>query len=685
MSSFQIAGKSYARLFLPHMQFFRLFLVVILLLAAADASVPKAAKETTAKPPNIILITLDTTRADRMGFLGSKRGLTPNLDVLAKQSVVFTRAYAQVPLTTPSHAVLLTGTYPQFNHVDDLAQPLSPRLPYLPDLLRQHGYHTAAFVGSIVLDPRTKAAPGFDRGFDIYDAPFHNSNPGEDRYHSLERRAADVAHSAVGWLSHHRTEPFFLWLHFYDAHDPYDPPEPFKTRHRSEPYDGEIAYTDSIVGDVLSALKRQGVYQTTVIAIAADHGEAFGEHGERWHGVFLYDETIHVPLLLKLPAEKFASERVNARVALADVAPSLLQAAGISIPPAMQGQSLYSLMAAPNAGGSEGKAPERAIYSETDYTHRAFGFSELRSWRTQKYLYIKAPKRELYDESADPEALKNLAPSAQAITDTLDSQLSTFWTKTSYTGEKRLTADPTVTENLRALGYLASDNGRSNNETAEIDPKDKIGFINKLHDILADLEGSRLEEASAGLRELCEGDPADAGTANLEFGRALLHQARYAEALPVLRIAVEKMPNSSLAHYELGVALAKLGQWDAAVPELQAAVKAKPSSAQLHFDLAIAYTHLKQSPEAEQEYEQTLQLDPDHFQANLSYGRLLLLQGHPEAALTRLSHAVELDPESVEAHVFLAVTYQRLGQPRDAERERTRAEQLKAQSENSPK
>jgi len=300
-------------------------------------------------------------------------------------------------------------------------------------------------------------------------------------------------------------------------------------------------------------------------------------------------------------------------------------------------------------------------------------------------LYIKAPKRELYDESADPEALKNLAPSAQAITDTLDSQLSTFWTKTSYTGEKRLTADPTVTENLRALGYLASDNGRSNNETAEIDPKDKIGFINKLHDILADLEGSRLEEASAGLRELCEGDPADAGTANLEFGRALLHQARYAEALPVLRIAVEKMPNSSLAHYELGVALAKLGQWDAAVPELQAAVKAKPSSAQLHFDLAIAYTHLKQSPEAEQEYEQTLQLDPDHFQANLSYGRLLLLQGHPEAALTRLSHAVELDPESVEAHGFLAVTYQRLGQPRDAERERTRAEQLKAQSENSPK
>src|SRR5271163_1785673 len=176
-----------------------------------------------AKPINIILITIDTARADRMGFLGSQRGLTPNLDALAKESVVFTRAYAQVPMTTPSHAALLTGTYPQYNHVGDLADPLRTDLPYLPDILHQHGYHTAAFVGALVLDPKSGAAPGFDRGFDVYDAGFHNSKPGEDRYQSLERRAEDVANRAMGWLSQHQQTPFFIWLHFYDAHEPYDP------------------------------------------------------------------------------------------------------------------------------------------------------------------------------------------------------------------------------------------------------------------------------------------------------------------------------------------------------------------------------------------------------------------------------------------------------------------------------
>src|SRR5580704_11761984 len=256
------------------MRVFRRFVIVIVLtLSAKGANTSKAATAPTVGStlPNIILITLDTTRADRMGFLGSKRGLTPNLDVLAKQSVIFTRAYAQVPLTTPSHAVLLTGTYPQLNHVEDLGSPLGKDLPYLPDLLHSHGYHTAAFVGASILDP-TGSAPGFERGFDAYDAHFHEPKPGEDRYHSIERRAEDVSHHALDWLSVHTQGPFFLWIHFYDAHDPYDPPEPFKTRYASEPYDGEIAYTDSVLGELLEVLQRHGLYQNTAIAVAADHG-----------------------------------------------------------------------------------------------------------------------------------------------------------------------------------------------------------------------------------------------------------------------------------------------------------------------------------------------------------------------------------------------------------------------------
>ena len=372
-----------------------------------------------AKPVNIILITLDTTRADRMGFLGSKRGLTPNLDFLAGQAAVFARAYSQVPLTTPSHATILTGTYPQFNHVSDLGSPLAKDLPYLPDILRQHGYRTAAFVGSQVLDPKSAAAPGFDRGFETYDAPFHMRGPGEDRYHSVERRGMTVVDSALGWLNQHPQGPFFLWLHFYDPHDPYDPPPPFKVQYSASPYDGEIAYVDSAIGKLLTTLRSRGLYDQTLIVVVADHGEAFGEHGEWSHGLFLYDETIHVPLVIKLPATGSIHSLIEARVGLIDIAPTLLQKVGIVAPAAMQGTSLLGLMKPTSSGDanpakSDAGAQDRPEYAETDYPYRAFGWSSLRAWRAGKYLYIDAPRRELYDQAQDPEAAHNLAESSPA-------------------------------------------------------------------------------------------------------------------------------------------------------------------------------------------------------------------------------------------------------------------------------
>ena len=176
----------------------------------------------TSSHPNVVLITLDTTRADRMGFLGSDRGLTPNLDGMAHQATVFSHAYAQVPLTTPSHAAILTGTYPQFNHVNYMGDPLVKGLPFLPEILHRNRYKTAAFVGALVLDP-TKLAPGFERGFDVYDAGFHRRRPGEDNYHSLERRGQEVLSRAVAWLNNYSGGPFFLWIHLYDPHDPYTP------------------------------------------------------------------------------------------------------------------------------------------------------------------------------------------------------------------------------------------------------------------------------------------------------------------------------------------------------------------------------------------------------------------------------------------------------------------------------
>lgn len=570
-------------------------------------------------PPNIILITLDTTRADRMGFLGSTRGLTPNLDALAKQSVVFTRAYAQVPLTTPSHASLLTGTYPQFNHVEDLGAPLTKDLPYLPDLLHQHGYHTAAFIGAEILNP-SSTARGFERGFDLYDAPFHLRKPGEDRYTSIERRAEDVANSAMAWLSHHQQGPFFLWLHFYDPHDPYDPPEPFKTHYASAPYDGEIAYTDSVVGSIMGVLQRHGLFQNCLIAIAADHGEAFGEHGEERHGMFLYDETIRVPLLLKLPAGRFEGKRVEERVALADIAPTLLEAAEISIPSKVQAHSLFSLIGDAKRAGEKAETPLWPIYSETNYGHRTFGWAELRSWRTGKYLYVQAPKRELYDQSSDSGALENLAANARAVAGILDAQLTEFEKKTSGGQTVNPKVDPALAEKLRALGYLADDSqGENSDKKSAVDPKDKIEIANKFHRALVNLEDNHYDEAIAELQDVVRLEP-DLGSGFLELGRALTHHQRYQEALQALRTAAEKMPSSGMAHYELGLLLVKTGEWEAALHEMQAAVLCTPDSALLHFDLAAVQTRLKHTPEAAREYEKALEIDPDYFEANLTYG-----------------------------------------------------------------
>jgi choline-sulfatase len=670
----------------------RLLLFLFLAHFASAGAVPKTAKRpsaVSAVPPNIILITLDTTRADRMGFLRSQRGLTPNLDALAKQSVVFTRAYAQVPLTTPSHAALLTGTYPQFSRLEDLGAPLGKDLPYLPDLLHKHGYHTAAFLGAYILDPAA-AAPGFERGFDVYDANFHQRKPGEDRYKSVERRAEDVANRALGWLSRHQQRPFFIWLHFYDAHDPYDPPEPFKTHYASAPYDGEIAYTDSIVGSFVEVLRKHGLYQNSVIAIAADHGEAFGEHGEERHGMFLYDETIHVPLLLKLSAGRLGGKRVEERVALAEVAPTLLEVAGIPAPSTMQARSLFPLIemakidaakmdAAKSTVGDKGKTPERPVYSETNYAHRAFGWSELHSWRTGKYLYVEAPKQELYDQSSDPDAVENLAPAAKAVADTLESQLADFQQKTSSVRSEQTKLDPTQAEKLRALGYLASDSaGPNSSGKAVIDPKDKIEIANRFHRSLVDLEEDRYDEAIAELREVVRLEP-DIASGHLELGRALVHVQRYEEALPVLRTAAAKNPNSGMAHYELGLALIKTGQWEAALPEMQAAVVCTPTSAQLHFYAGAVHLRLKHIPEATAEFESSLKIDPDHFLANLKYGEMLFREGDAAGALPKLSRAAKVDPKSAEAHAFLADAYQQLGQAQNASRERAKAAQLKAQ------
>jgi arylsulfatase A-like enzyme/Tfp pilus assembly protein PilF len=643
------------------------FLATIFLFTTALFAQGGAAPKPKSARPDVILITLDTTRADRMGFLGSGRALTPHLDALAAQSIVFTRAYAHVPLTTPSHATILTGTYPQFSHIIDLGDPLAKEVPYLPEILHRHGYATAAFVASVVLDPKA-AAPGFDRGFDTYDAGFHQKAPAESRYASVERRADVVIDHALAWLVKHPRRPLFLWVHLYDPHHPYDPPEPYKTKYAANLYDGEIASTDTALGRLLDQLHKRALYENSVIAVMADHGEAFGEHGEREHGIFLYDETIHVPLLIKLPRQRDPGTRVEEQAGLADVAPTILQAIGIPAPPSMQGASLLAAV---------GRAPrDHSIYSESQYAHMAYGWAILRSWRSGNYLFVQAPQRELYDQTADPGALHNLATASAAVADTLASQLDDFHRKTSTAVTTTAGVNPQAADNLRALGYVSSNAAVAEDKSKPaLDPKDHIEAANLMTEALIDIEEQRFPEAIAKLRKAADQAPR-AGMVYLELGNALLQGNQTADAIPVLRKATELMPDAGPAHARLGLALMEKKDWAGAIAEFQAALAHSENSADLHLNLGIALTHSSRILDAAPELETAAKMDPGSFRANLEAGRVLGMQGNVNGALPYLQQAVLLDPNSHDAHHFLANIYRQLGREDDADREQEEADRL---------
>ena len=633
-----------------------------------------------ARRPNIVLITLDTTRADRMGFLGSDRGLTPNLDALARQAAVFSRAYAQVPLTGPSHATIFTGTYPQFSHVNYMGDPLDKNLPFLPDILHANGYRTAAFVGALVLDPK-KLASGFDRGFDVYDAGFHRRRPGEDHYHSLERRGEEVVSRALAWLSKKPAGPFFLWIHLYDPHDPYSPPEPFRTRFQSNPYDGEIAYTDSVVESLLSGLKTRGLFDGTLIAVMADHGEAFGEHGESHHGIFLYDETIHVPLLFKLPG-RHAARKVEARVGLVDVTPSILEAVNLPVPETVQGKSLLSFMTSDPATKKKSSELDlqRPAYAESSYGHLSFGWSTLRALRTGKYLYVEAPERELYDQSADPLATHNMAPDSRAVADTAAAQVGGFYKDTKGGSGTRQDLNMEQAESLHALGYMSSDSGSAGDQDNHggPDPKQKIAIANLLYEALVDVENDRFAEAAPILEQVLKQEP-NTPTAYLQLGRAYMALKDYQKAVAPLQTLVDKRPEDAYAHYELGCALVKTGHWTEASPHFEAAVSQMSTSAMMHFYLALVYQRTSRSDEAVTAFEDALRLDPGHFPANLLLGRMLVTEQKAIDALPYLRMAAKLRPDAIDAHRSLADAYSQLGRQEDANREINEAERLRSQ------
>ncbi|MGB0115667.1 MAG: sulfatase-like hydrolase/transferase [Terriglobales bacterium] len=553
-----------------------------------------------ASKPNLVLITLDSARADRMGFLGAKGALTPHLDHLAAEGIVFEHAYAQAPASVVSHASILSGAYPQSTGMSEIGGALTAALPYLPELLKTQGYRTAAFVGSIDLDPWNGLAQGLDRGFQSYDAGFRPAIPGDALPAVTERRGAEVVAHAVAWLDHNAQgqgpAPFFLWVNVSDERAP------------SASYNSAVTAADAAIGKLIAALQQRKVYADTAVIVVASHGESLGAHGEYANGIFLYDETVHVPLLIKLPqnqlppsqpAAKTSSTHVAARIAakvrLVDVAPTVLEIAAIPVPSQMPGQSLLRIAKA--GGGSDQPA-----YSRSDLPQRGFGWSPLESWRAGKYLYIRAPQPELYDLTADPGAAHNLAQSSKATLDTIAAQLENFDRRFSgESGKSCAELSSSEMQKLASLGYAGLQKSTcSAAAVGGIDPKDRIATANKVIAAASAREQSKPERVIAVLTPVVSADPS-LYLAQYMLGAALAQKGKYAEAANHLRKAIELQPDSAWAHYLIGATLVKTGDFKTAIVHLEIATGRLPGFAPAHLSLAEAYEHVGRNDDAQRE------------------------------------------------------------------------------------
>jgi arylsulfatase A-like enzyme len=412
---------------------------------------------------SVVIITLDTMRADRLPAYGFNGVATPALDRLAAEGVLFEQAFAATPLTLPSHATLFTGLFPPRLGVrDNAGASVAPAFRTLAEVLSGHGLATAAFVASSVLAPER----GLDQGFATYSTGQSARCPGSAR----ARRPADaVMDESLGWLETFDSGPFFLWVHLYDTHRPHRLPADY-TRAYADPYAAAIAFEDAQIARLVAHLEARGRLDDTLIVVAGDHGESLGDHGEDGHGIFIYQEALHVPLMFRGPG--LAPRRVRAPVRLADVTPTILELVGEE-PPPLDGISLGGLI----TGGAEGRP--REVYAESLYPQR-FGWAPLRSLRADRYKLIDAPRPELYDLQADPREQRNIFASSPAVAAAMRRRLRSFEPDPAKVGDPPA-PDPALAARLASLGYVSgSADAKSGAPDAAPDPKDVIATFNEM-------------------------------------------------------------------------------------------------------------------------------------------------------------------------------------------------------------
>lgn len=585
-----------------------------------------------ARGANILLVTIDTLRKDRVGAYGHRGGLTPALDALAAAGVRFDAAFSHVPATLPAHASILTGRTPPHHglRVNGAAR-LADSVPTLATVLKARGYRTGAFVGAFVLDARY----GLARGFDHYDDRYPQGTIGQT-FGFAERRAAEVVAAAESWLESGGTAgPWFAWVHLFDPHAPYDAPAEYRAGRA--PYDAEVAYTDAMIGRLLDRLGTTGRRATTLVAVTADHGESLGEHGEATHGLFVYDATAAVPWILAGPGVRPGV--VTAPVGHADVLPTLLDLAGVPAPDGVDGLAASSDLPA-----------DRAVYLEALEAQLTRDWAPLTGLATTRWKYVALPEPELYDRSADAGESRNLAASDAARVAALEPVRASLaaGTAPAATAAPR---DATAEARLRSLGYVsgtAASPRPPRRYTADDDPKRLVALNEQFTAALEAYGAGRPAEALEALLALVRARPGFA-TARTTAATALVAAGRAADAADLLRAAPTGTPQDADIQARLGGVLTVAGDLSGAAAALEQARRAGYTNPELLNDLGVVYARLGKADDARARFAELLAIDPDAAAAWSNLGLLELSAGRADAAAPAFRRAVESDPSRADA------------------------------------
>jgi arylsulfatase A-like enzyme/predicted Zn-dependent protease len=606
---------------------------------------------------NVVVVTLDTTRADRLGCYGFSGVATPHLDALAREGVVFDNATAAVPLTFPSHSSMFTGLIPPHHGVrDNGGFFLDDAKVTLAERLQKAGYATGAFVAAWVLESRW----GLGQGFDHYSDRFELSKYKVVSLGTVQKPGDEVMTDALAWLEERKQGKFFAWVHLYDPHAPYEPPEPYASRYPGTPYLGEIAYTDAVVGRLVSWLRDNGQLDRTIVVVTADHGESLGDHGEAAHAYFIYNATTHVPLIVRTPWG--LTGRNASRVSGIDLMPTVLELVGLPAEPGIDGRSAARALFDPQA------ALGHVAYSETYFPRYHFGWQHLRSLRDERYTYVDAPEPELYDLAADPGETKNVFKAFSARAEDLRVKMEALARAAGEKAPERQSLDPDTLQRLAALGYVG--NVIDVDPTAVLpDPKHKLKLFAMMNAAKARAQDDDVDGAVKLMRQVIAED-GNIMDAHLTLGNWLVRARDPEGAIAAYKSALSLKPDDEVSLTNLAQLYRARGRTEdelAALEVFRSALRVNPKNPQSWYQLATLYLDAKRLDDARAAFQDALAANPKMGAAYNGLGAIAFERRDLPASEQMVRKGLELEPELRTARYNLARIREARGDVRTAE------------------